>query len=371
MDVFAFYLPQYHRTIENDKWWGEGFTEWENLKKAQPLFKGHNQPKVPLNNNYYDLSDVEVMKWQSQLAKKHGITGFCVYHYWFEGKKLLHKPMEQLLINKEIDFPYFFCWANESWTNTWAKAGGKPQILMRQTYGNKEKWEEHFQYLLPFFKDSRYIKKNNKLLFVIYRPEMIPCLDEMLGYFNQRAKEEGFSGFIYMSQQVEFLVNGSKNESIDYRIEYQPGYAEDHCDSSFGRNLNRFEEMLLRLLNDKLNIPTPKIKRLKIKSYDKIWRDIINHKPLDDRVIPGAFTGWDNTPRYKKYGKVIVGENPSKFYKYFRELIKKTREEYKKDLIFIFAWNEWTEGGYLEPDELYGYGFLKAIRKALEAEGEI
>ena len=371
MDVYAFYLPQFHQTKENDLWWGEGFTEWENLKKAKALFSGHEQPKIPLDDNYYDLSDVNVMKWQGQIARKAGVSAFCVYHYWFEGKKLLHKPMEQLLKNKDIDFPYFFCWANESWTNTWAKAGGKPQILMRQTYGTQEKWEEHFRYLLPFFKDNRYIKKNHKLLFVIYRPEMVPCLEEMLSYFNKRAIEEGFDGFIFMSQQVDFLLNGYHNKIIDYRIEYQPAYAEDNCDSNIYRKINHFEEQILRLFNDKLNIPTPKIKKLKIKNYDKIWQDILKHKPLDEKVLPGAFTGWDNTPRYKEYGKVIQGGDPSKFYKYFRRLIKKTKEEYKKDMIFVFAWNEWTEGGYLEPDNKNKYGYLKAIRKALEDENEL
>ena len=371
MDVFAFYLPQFHRTRENDRWWGEGFTEWNSIKQAQPLFDGHNQPKVPLNNYYYDLSDVNVMKWQSGLAKKAGITGFCVYHYWFEGKKLLQKPMEQLLQHKEIDFPFFFCWANESWTNAWAMSGGKPKMLICQTYGGQNAWEEHFKYLLPFFKDRRYIKRNNKLLFVIYRPETIPCLNEMLAYFNRRAVDEGFAGFIFMSQQVEFLINGGLNKTIDYRIEYQPNYSEANSNSKIERTINHIENMILRFLNDKLHIQTPKIKKLQIKDYDKIWRDILLHKPLDDKVIPGAFTGWDNTPRYKKHGKVIRGGNPVKFYQYFRKLIRKAKDDYKKDMIFIFAWNEWTEGGYLEPDNRYGYGYLKAIHKALKAEGEL
>ena len=187
MDVFAFYLPQYHQTIENDKWWGRDFTEWTNIKGAKPLFNGHNQPKKPLDNFYYNLLDINVMKWQGELARRYGISGFCVYHYWFEGKKLLHKPMEQLLEHKEIDFPFFFCWANESWTNAWATSGGKPKMLMKQTYGNREDWDNHFNYLVQFFNDERYIKINNKPIFVIYRPEQIHNLNEMLDYLNELA----------------------------------------------------------------------------------------------------------------------------------------------------------------------------------------
>ncbi|MBR3040957.1 MAG: glycoside hydrolase family 99-like domain-containing protein [Lachnospiraceae bacterium] len=371
MDIYAYYLPQYHQTKENDKWWGEGFTEWCNIKKAQPLFSGHEQPKVPLNRNYYDLSDVEVMKWQGQLARKYGVSGFCVYHYWFEGRKLLHKPMEQLLKHKEIDFPYFFCWANESWTNAWATSKGKPRVLMQQTYGTKESWEKHFQYLLTFFRDERYIKKDNKPLFVIYRPEIISCLNEMLDYFQKRAIEVGYNGLCIISQQVYYLVNGADNSRFDYRIEYQPSYSEYKCASKLRNTINRMEENLMRFLNDRLHIATPKIKKLQIKSFDKLWQEAIQHKPIDSKVVPGAFVGWDNTPRYGKNGYVVHGGNPKKFYHYLRLLIRKTKQEYKKDMIFVFAWNEWTEGGYLEPDERYGYGYLKAIRRALEAEGEI
>ena len=368
MKIFAYYLPQFHKTQENDKWWGEDFTEWTNIKRAKPLFTGHNQPKIPLGDNYYDLLDINVMKWQGDLARRYGISGFCVYHYWFEGKKLLHKPMEQLLEHKEIDFPFFCCWANESWTNAWATSDGKPKMLMKQTYGNREDWDSHFNYLIQFFNDERYIKINNKPILVIYRPEQIHNLNDMLDYLNELSKKFGFDGICYMSQQVDFLLHGKDNSRFDYRIEYQPGYSEYNVASSYDRKINSIEDRLLRLLNDKLHIPTPKIKKLIIKDYDKIWKDILSHVPIDDKVVPGAFVGWDNTPRYKKNGKVIVGGNPTKFYQYFRHLIKKTKEQYNKDMIFVFAWNEWTEGGYLEPDKEFKYGFLEAIKKALGNE---
>ena len=166
MKVIAFYLPQFHTIPENDEWWGKGFTEWTNVKAAKPLFEGHVQPRIPLNNNYYNLLDDEVMEWQVELARQYGVYGFCFYHYWFDGHMLLEKPMENMLNSDKINFPYCICWANENWTNAWT-ANGDVKTLIKQTYGDREEWERHFSYLLDFFKDKNYIKENNKPLFVL------------------------------------------------------------------------------------------------------------------------------------------------------------------------------------------------------------
>lgn len=160
MKILALYLPQFHAIPENDEWWGKGFTEWVNVKKARPLFEGHYQPRIPLNENYYNLLDNSVKKWQIDLAKEHGIYGFCVYHYWFCGKKLLEKPMEQYLADKSLDFPFCFCWANEHWSNAWVS--GENKILMAQNFEDREDWDNHFYYMLPFFQDERYIKRRRK-----------------------------------------------------------------------------------------------------------------------------------------------------------------------------------------------------------------
>lgn len=184
MKTIAFYLPQFHRIPENDKWWGEGFTEWVNVKNAQPLFDGHEQPKMPFNKNYYDLTDVEVMKWQATLAKKYGIFGFCMYHYWFDGHLLLEKPVENYL-KSDIDFPFCLCWPNEHWTNAWVS--GENKVLIEQRYGSEKEWRDHYNYLVPFFKDSRYIRKSGKILFVIYRPELISERKEMFECWNRWA----------------------------------------------------------------------------------------------------------------------------------------------------------------------------------------
>ena len=158
--IIAFYLPQFHRIPENDKWWGEGFTEWTNTKSSKPLFKGHDQPKEPLNDNYYNLLDKDTRKWQGELAKKYGIYAFCYYHYWFNGKLLLQKPIEKMLNQNEPNLPFCMCWANEPWSRSWD--GREKEVIMPQAYGEKKQWKKHFDYLLPFFKDTRYIKVGNK-----------------------------------------------------------------------------------------------------------------------------------------------------------------------------------------------------------------
>ena len=161
MKIISFYLPQFHSIPENDKWWGKGFTEWVNVKKAKPLFNGHNQPHIPLNYNYYNLLDKKTLEWQVNLANKYGVYGFCFYHYWFNGKKLLEKPVEDFLNRKELNIHFCLCWANESWTNTWAN--GNSKIIMEQKYGTKKDWKMHYEYLSTFFKDKRYISNNNKI----------------------------------------------------------------------------------------------------------------------------------------------------------------------------------------------------------------
>ena len=187
MRIIAFYLPQFHNIPENDEWWGDGFTEWVNVKKAEPIYEGHEQPRVPLDGNYYNLLDDDVKIWQAELAKKYGIYGFCYYHYWFNGKLLLEKPMEQMLENKKVDLPFCVCWANEPWTRAWV---GEKKVLIGQEYGTEKEWKEHFDYMLPFFRDDRYIKEDNRPLYVIYRPEIIPCLQEKKALEEQIAKDD-------------------------------------------------------------------------------------------------------------------------------------------------------------------------------------
>ncbi len=384
MKIISFYLPQFHNIPENDEWWGPGFTEWTNVKKAEPLFDGHEQPKVPLNANYYNLLDNSVKKWQIELAKEAGIYGFCYYHYWFNGKLLLEKPMEQLLEDASLDFPFCVCWANEAWTKAWVNEN---KVLIPQHYGSTKEWKEHFDYLLPFFNDSRYIRVNGKPLFVIYRPEVVEPLNEMLDFWNELAIAEGFAGISFAYQQIGLDQLKGDNSRFDFDIEFQPVYAQifnpthvkgikgtrfwkyvraakrksfSAIERLTGNDLDRVSESLL---SNSADVSTY--------NYDDRWEDILAMSPVTEKSVPGAFVSWDNTPRRGRKGTVCVGATPEKFYGYMKRLICKARHEYRSDFIFLTAWNEWAEGSYLEPDTFNGKGYLDAIRRALVETDEL
>lgn len=372
--VIAFYLPQFHTIPENDKWWGEGFTEWTNVRKAEPLFEGHDQPRVPLDQNYYNLLDDSVKIWQAELAKKYGVFGFCYYHYWFAGgKQLLEKPAEQMLANHDIDIPFCFSWANENWSKNWD--GGNREILMKQDYGGRADWEKHLQYLLPFFRDDRYITVDGKPLFIIYKPEQIIDIYQMARYFRKRMTEEGFPGICLAFQFPDYYADMYyRSDIFDYRIAFEPVYSRDtRMEEKPGTDprvkwIRRFsgENLLTRYRKRKdylLGIPRKKSTHLAHLSYDSAWRKILENN-WPDNLLPGAFVDWDNTPRNKN-GVVYDGFSIERFESYFRELVSRARQE-KKPMIFVNAWNEWAEGAFLEPDEKYGYCKLEAVKKVCD-----
>lgn len=365
--IIAYYLPQYHQIPENDKFWGEGFTEWVNVKKARPLFEEHYQPRVPLNKNYYDLSNINVLHWQAQLAKKYGVYGFCFYHYWFYEKPLLETPLYEFLNNKDIDINFCFSWANESWTNAWASSDKK--VIMEQKYGDKDEWKRHFEFLLPFFKDNRYIKEDNKPLLIIYRPYLCDKMIEILDYWKELAKKNGFEGLKIASQRFE-NPSGNKElfEYMDYHIEYQPDYDKCHLKKKsgfLGLVKKLIHDSILKVLNIDLHLKN-KQRIPDVFNYDEMWKQIIESTPVSDRAIAGGFVDWDNTPRHGQRGSCFSNVSPEKFQYYLTRQLEHIDKVYKNEYLFLFAWNEWGEGGYLEPDESYGYGYLEAISKALE-----
>lgn len=376
MKIIAWYLPQFHSIPENDKWWGTGFTEWVNVKKAVPLEEGHNQPRVPLNNNYYNLLEDEVKMWQVSLAKKYGIYGFCMHHYWFDGKLLLEQPVEQYLANKALDLPFCICWANEHWTNQWASSSER--VLIEQRYGGKKEWKQHFDYLLPFFNDSRYIKENGKPLFVIYRPELIECLNDMLDYWQELANESGLPGITFAYQGFKWDYVKEKDDSrFTYNIEYQPTlcWNEARQKTLAVKIQDSLPVWFMKLFAKPLNyikgiIANHETVNEHVQDYDELWEKVLSHQPVSDKCIPGVFVDWDNTPRKGERGIYLKGATPTKFQQYFERALEKAKNVYKKDYMFVFSWNEWAEGGYLEPDEKNGYGYLEAIKCALERCGE-
>lgn len=337
------------------------------------------QPRVPLGGNYYNLLDDNVKIWQADLAKKYGVYGFCYYHYWFNGKMLLEKPMEQMLANKEVDIPFCICWANEPWTKAWV--GDERKLLIAQEYGQEEEWKQHFMYLLPFFKDERYITKNGKPLFVFYRPDIVPCMKEMIETWDKLAKENGLSGITFAFQSGDYDWNNSKEAKLfDYDIEFQPPYASHWLYSNDGKivsALKKCRRLLASWAGKKFGIDlyrygTAQYKKMTgqtVANYDSMWQKIIEAKPMRSNSIPGAFVKWDNTPRHGERGQINVG-TPEKFKYYLSKQIKHAREDYHEDMIFMYAWNEWAEGGYLEPDEDDKYGYLEAIKAALEENNE-
>ena len=377
MKIIAWYLPQFHEIPENNEWWGEGFTEWVNVKKAKPYNEYQRQPRVPLGKNYYNLLEEGVMEWQVNLAQKYGIYGFCMHHYWFEDKMLLEKPMENYLNNKKLTLPYCISWVNGNWTNQWVSAS--PKILIKQTYGGKVEWKRHFMYLLRFFKDPRYIKVDNKPLLVIYSPEEMECLNDMMDFWQMLAKESGLDGLALAYQGMLFDGKNKDDSRFMFDIDYQPGsffrnkkvekYSHlKKVKDSFSPGLKKALKPILYYVTRSFTKITDK--KLPAYTYEDVWEDILSQNPKSEKNVPGAFVDWDTSPRKGENATYVIGATPKKFEEYLKRQIINARNRYKKDMIFLFSWNEWAEGGYLEPDEINRYGYLEAVRNSLIDTGE-
>lgn len=364
--IMANYLPQYHQIPENDKWWGAGFTDWVAVKKAQPLFKNHLEPKVPLNG-YYDLSRVEDIRSQIEMANKYGIYGFAIYHYWFNSNlNLLQKPAEIILDNKDLDTHFLFLWDNQSWIRTWSKlekandwapdydskeqgenAFSESGILAKLDYGNEHDWKTHFDWLLPFFKDDRYVKINNKPVFGFFnacKKEEKETQLAMVACWDRLARENGFAG-IHCMGRVTHWKNNFSNKFL-----YSP-----FVDASI---LNAAIHKIANIL---------KKNRIRTYSYDSAWKVALNNAAQsDEKTIVSGFVNFDDSPRRGEKGRILIGATPEKFYKYMTRLINIARKQ-NKEYIFLTAWNEWGEGAYLEPDEENGYAYLEALKRAIDS----
>lgn len=388
MKVIALYLPQFHIIPENNKWWGEGFTEWTNVKSAKPLFEGHKQPKIPLNENYYNLLDDNVKIWQANLAKKYGIYGFCYYHYWYNGKMLLEKPMEQMLNNKNIDIPFCAMWCNQAWTKSWV--GKDTEILISQKSGDRAEWIEHYNYLRKFFLDKRYILNNNKPLFGIYNPEILDNLQEMFDCWNHLAKQDGFDGIDYLCLVTDYSRVIEEKEIYDkfdhfiescfmlayYKINYSKRNKIQLFIDKLKEDINKKYERIFghesRFINNLINLKRSLKRNNTVTKfdYDEFWENILSLEPFSEKSILCSLVNWDNTARYGEKGSVMINDSVEKFEHYFSKQISLVKEKYKTDILFLQAWNEWAEWSVLEPDKDNGYGYLEAVKKALIANGE-
>lgn len=362
--IIANYLPQYHQIPENDRWWGEGFTDWIAVKNSVPLFENHIQPRIPFNKNYYDLSDVDSIRWQVKLANQYGIYGFGIYHYWFSSNlNLLQTPSEIILNNQDIQIHFMFIWDNFSWKRTWSKistgAAYAPSfddkkvqhdendngILAELKYGDRKEWKAHFDYLLRFFRDERYIKIDNKPVFSFYQARNnFSLIKEMVNYWDELAKENGFDGMMCLSKDILYPVK------LERRMKYSPF------------------QMTTPLLFLKYKQKSKRFLRLgkpAVWSYDEVWKDILFEARCSakDSYLCG-FVDYDDSPRRGNKGRILIGGSPDKFEKYMGELVDISRRQ-NKEYVFLMAWNEWGEGSYLEPDEVNGLKYLEAIKRIM------
>lgn len=347
--TIAFYLPQYHPIPENDQWWGSGFTEWTNVKKAKPLFDGHYQPHAPSILGYYDLRDEEVRNVQAEMAKNYGIYGFCYYHYWFNGKRLLEKPINSILSSGKPFFPFCLCWANENWTRRWD--GHDSEILIAQNHDNQDDLN-FIRSLIPFFEDPRYIRINSKPLLVIYRTELFPNIMETSDLWRTEMIKSGIGDLFLI--RVESFTEGIDPKTIgfDAALEFAPDW-------------RRMGDRIDSLQRQGIEITYPD---LLVFDYNVMIENMLI-KPVPNYPLLRCVTpSWDNTPRKGEKGTVFINSNPDKYQAWLRQIVQLTKENLESNhrIIFINAWNEWGEGCHLEPDKRFGLSYLISTKTALK-----
>jgi Glycosyltransferase WbsX len=351
----ALHLPQFHPIAENDAWWGKGFTEWTNTGKAKPLFRGHRQPNVPADLGYYDLRLPEARRAQADLARQYGIEAFCYYHYWFGGRRLLEKPVEDILAGGEPDFPFCLCWANETWTGIWHASPDK--VLVKQTYPGEADYEAHFNYLLKAFRDPRYLTVDGRPVFAIYRGWDVPNVKAVLELWNKLAARAGLPPPFYIAMR-----NG--NRTWNARAHGFDGTVTPRLPKLLwsGASASRWHK-LLHAWDQARGRPT-------IYDYSHSMRQALIDSGPGENDYPCVIPNWDNTPRSGANGLVLRGASPETFRPHLRQgLQMATQHEGEQKFLFIKAWNEWAEGNYLEPDQTFGRGYLEVMRQELQRLG--
>lgn len=355
--VIAFYLPQYHPIPENDEWWGKGFTEWTNVAQARPRFRGHYQPHIPADLGFYDLRLPETRIAQADMAKEYGIYGFCYYHYWFNGKRLMERPVNEILSTGEPDFPFMLCWANENWARNWD--GGFRNVLIEQDYSFEDD-ANHIKYLCEkVFCDKRYITINERPVFAIYKPYLFPNIQRTIEIWREIATKYGFN--LYLT----FMLTGDKShkyfldQGFDAAIDFQPHKSAvlSQEDKRITDNFfYRFCQHILKMNNNPCNLSF---------NYERYLEHACKTMKKDYKEFPCVSPGWDNSPRRVNTSFFMLkGNTPDLFGKWikyvFKNFIPYSEEE---NLIFINAWNEWAEGNHLEPDLKWGKGFLEKVKE--------
>jgi hypothetical protein len=338
MRLVAFYLPQYHPMPENDNWWGKGFTEWTNVSKSIPIFNGHYQPHLPDELGFYDLRVPEVMQRQIELAKMYGIYGFCFYYYWFGGKRLLERPLNQFLQNPDYHLPFCICWANENWTRRWD--GLESEILIGQNHSPDEDLQ-FIKDIIPILADPRYIRIDNRPLLIIYRPELFPDMAATLKRWNNVCIQAGI-GELYVLGALTFGYTDPRVFGLEAGIEFPP------------------HNMVLTDVTDQIPVFNKNF-RGKVYYFPE-WLDQKNHlKDYPFKTFKCVFPNWDNTARKPNEANILIGTSPEVYKRWLLDVCNYTRMHFPSDerFVFINAWNEWAEGAHLEPDRKYGYAYLQ------------
>lgn len=350
----AIHLPQFHPFAENDEWWGKGFTEWTNVSKAKPLFEGHYQPHLPADLGFYDLRLEEARIAQINLAKEFGIHGFCYYHYWFNGKRLMEAPLDRMMANPKEDFPFMLCWANENWTRRWD--GREQHALIKQEYSEQDDID-HIHFLINhFFKDPRYIRIEDKPFLAIYRPDLFPDIKHTLSVWRNEAEKLGLPG-LHLAYFQSFNNNFPPEDyGFDTAIEFQPSN-KNKPEPEFSI-LSKLYNRIGRKRFDFLNA---------LYSYPKLAEKATANLIIKDNVFPGITPMWDNAARRKVGATIFTGSTPEIYGSWLRNIISKYKESKAKNkFVFINAWNEWAEGNHLEPCQKWGKQYLEATKKEFD-----
>lgn len=345
--LLAFYLPQFHPIPENDEWWGPGFTEWRNVTRGVPLFKGHYQPHVPTELGYYDLRLAEVREQQAELAQQAGLDGFIYYHYWFGGRRLLNRPFDEVLKLGEPDFPFCLCWANESWSRNWD--GNNKHVLMPQVYSEEDD-REHIRWLCTAFEDDRYIKVDGRPLLFVYRPSNLPSMRRTADTWRSETAKRGFPGLLLCGAQafVDDLV-APESLGLDAAVEFKPNLT--NC----GPTLRPEDPLDVGYLLHR------------VWAYDSLVQRSLETPLPPYAFFPGLCPSWDNAVRRKEGGAIFKEASPEKYHRWLREILfREWFRPQRESIVTVNAWNEWAEGNHLEPCEQWGRGYIEATRRAFD-----
>ncbi len=358
--VIAYYLPQFHPIPENDKWWGKGFTEWTNVGKARPLFNGHYQPRVPADLGYYDLRMPEVREAQAEMARNSGIEGFMYWHYWFgNGKTVLDRPFNEVLNSGKPDFPFCLGWANHSWTNkTWnsSKMLQKEKYIIEQTYPGTQDIIDHFNHVLPAFKDKRYITVEGKPVFVIYDPATLPFPSEFMNIWREMALKNDLKGIHFIALSGGWISNHQKN--LDKGFDALNINGQWNAESLVK---GKYAKMLRYKIISKFGGVV----------FDKYeYKDIIKHlfTELDKEKLfyPTIIPQWDRSARAGRKASIYHNSTPELFAQHVTEALDIiSHKEFEHKILFLKSWNEWAEGNYIEPDIVFGHEYLDKLKEAL------